>query len=44
MSACSSSGRAMAAPDSAPGEPIQVIGSGELVQTLIRHDLVDEYR
>jgi dihydrofolate reductase len=27
-----------------PGEAIQVIGSGELVQTLIRHDLVDEYR
>ena len=27
-----------------PGKDIQVIGSGELVQTLIRHDLVDEYR
>jgi dihydrofolate reductase len=26
------------------GKAIQVIGSGELVQTLIRHDLVDEYR
>lgn len=26
------------------GKDIQVIGSGELVQTLIRHDLVDEYR
>jgi dihydrofolate reductase len=27
-----------------PGKPMQVIGSGELVQTLIEHDLVDEYR
>ena len=26
------------------GKDIQVIGSGELVQTLIRHDFVDEYR
>jgi len=28
----------------APGKDIQVIGSGVLVQTLIQHDLVDEYR
>ncbi len=27
-----------------PGKEIQVIGSGELVQTLIEHDLVDAYR
>jgi len=27
-----------------PGKEILVIGSGELVQTLIRHELVDEYR
>jgi dihydrofolate reductase len=26
------------------GKDIQVMGSGELLQTLIRHDLVDEYR
>ena len=26
------------------GEDIQVIGSGELVQTLIQHDLVDKYQ
>jgi dihydrofolate reductase len=26
------------------GKDIQVIGSGDLVQTLIEHDLVDEYR
>ena len=26
------------------GREIQVIGSGELVQTLVRHDLVDAYR
>jgi dihydrofolate reductase len=26
------------------GEDIKVIGSGELVQTLVRNDLVDEYR
>jgi dihydrofolate reductase len=27
-----------------PGKEIQVMGSGELVQTLIKHDLVDAYR
>jgi dihydrofolate reductase len=27
----------------APGEDLRVIGSGELVQTLIQHDLVDQY-
>jgi dihydrofolate reductase len=27
-----------------PGKHIQVIGSGELVQTLMRSNLVDEYR
>lgn len=27
-----------------PGEDIRVIGSGELVQTLMQHNLVDEYQ
>ncbi len=27
-----------------PGDAIQVTGSGDLIQTLIRHDLVDEYQ
>jgi dihydrofolate reductase len=35
---------AVAALKERPGKELQVIGSGELVQTLIRHDLVDAYR
>jgi dihydrofolate reductase len=26
-----------------PGKPLWVLGSGELVQTLMKHDLVDQY-
>ncbi|MDL5502286.1 MAG: dihydrofolate reductase family protein, partial [Candidatus Methanoperedens sp.] len=26
-----------------PGNDIRVIGSGELVQTLMKHDLIDQY-
>jgi dihydrofolate reductase len=35
---------AIAALKKEPGGPIQVTGSGDLTQTLIRHDLVDEYQ
>src|SRR3954469_7686632 len=28
---------------SAPGKDIAILGSGELVQSLMRHDLIDEY-
>jgi dihydrofolate reductase len=35
---------AIAALREGAGKDIEVIGSGELVQTLIRHGLVDEYR
>ena len=35
---------AVAALKQEPGGEIQVTGSGNLIQTLIRHDLVDEYR
>ena len=34
----------IAALKSGSGKEIQLIGSGELVQTLIGHDLIDEYR
>ena len=26
-----------------PGNDIHVMGSGELIQTMVRHDLIDEY-
>jgi dihydrofolate reductase len=36
--------KAVAALKREPGKDVHVIGSGELVQTLMEHDLVDEYR
>jgi dihydrofolate reductase len=35
---------AVAALKEQPGDDIQVTGSGDLIQTLIRHELVDEYQ
>ena len=34
---------AVAALEQGPGEEFHVLGSGELIQALIRHDLIDEY-
>jgi dihydrofolate reductase len=37
-------GQAVAELKQRPGKNIGVLGSGELIQTLMRHDLIDEYK